>query len=159
MSWLAKAVALIAPWEGCEKRRGNLVYPYLDTLAKPPVATRGYGRTYGITMQSAPITVDEAKRELAHGAANYGAQCIALAPALADPKHSGAAAAVTSWAWNCGVGAFRVSRLRRAINEGRWADAAEHIRTPRTAGGVELRGLVRRRDAERAMLLSDSLSS
>ena len=65
-------------------------------------------------------------------------------------------AAVTSWAWNCGTGAFKVSRLRRAINEGRWADAAELIRKPNTAGGVVLRGLTRRREAERALFLLGS---
>lgn len=54
---------------------------------------------------------------------------------------------------NCGTGAFKVSRLRRAINEGRWDDAAELLRKPNTAGGVVYRGLDRRRQAERALFL------
>ena len=151
MAWLDLALALIKPWEGCHKRLHGLIYPYLDKLAKPAVATRGYGRTYGITMDSPPITQQQADDELAVGASQYGRKCAALAPVLLTKPEC--MAAVTSWAWNCGTGAFKVSRLRRAINEGRWADAAELIRKPNTAGGVVYRGLTRRREAERAMFL------
>lgn len=147
--WLDLAIPLVAAFEGCEKRRGDMVYPYLDRLAKPAVWTRGYGRTYGITEGSPPISRQEAKEELATGLAAYAAKCVAMAPGLTH--RPAAMAAVASWAWNCGVGAFRVSRLRRAINEGRWADAAELIKKPATAGGVVLRGLERRRNAEAAL--------
>jgi GH24 family phage-related lysozyme (muramidase) len=60
---------------------------------------------------------------------------------------------VASWAWNCGIGAFQRSRLRSAINQDRWIEAGQFMRTPRTAGGVEVRGLARRRDAEVALFL------
>lgn len=149
MNWKDIAIPLVAHFEGCEKRIGALIHPYLDKLAKPNVWTRGYGRTYGITAESPGITAAEAKRELGAGLDDYARRCVALAPALASNPH--ALAAVASWAWNCGVGAFKVSRLRKAINEGRWGDAAELIKRPRTAGGVELRGLARRRDAEAAV--------
>lgn len=153
MDMLDTAVAIVAPFEGCEKRgRDGLIRPYLDELAKPAVWTRGYGRTYGITETSPGITKLEAMAELREGLRSYALQCLKLAPGLRDRPQCWAA--VASWAWNCGVGAFRVSRLRRAINEGRWDDAAELIRKPRTAGGVELRGLVRRRDAESALFQS-----
>jgi len=62
-------------------------------------------------------------------------------------------AAVANWAWNCGTGAFKESRLRRAVNESRWEDASALIRKPNTAGGVVYRGLVRRREFERALFL------
>ncbi len=149
MNWADIAVPLVAHFEGCEKRIGALIHPYLDKLAKPAVWTRGYGRTYGITETSPGITKDEAKVELGAGLSSYACQCLKLAPALAQRPEC--LAAVASWAWNCGVGAFRHSRMRKAINEGRWADAAELIKRPRTAGGVELRGLARRRDAEAAI--------
>lgn len=151
MTWQALAAQLVAPFEGCHKVIAGLVYPYLDKLAKPPVATRGYGRTYGITMDSGPITKQQAVDELAVGLTSYGMRCAGYAPTLlARPE---CMAAVTSWAWNCGTGAFKVSRLRRAIVEERWVDAAELIRKPDTAGGVVYRGLVRRREAERALFL------
>lgn len=149
MNWRDLAVPLVAHFEGCEKRKGALVYPYLDKLAKPAVWTRGFGRTYGITETSPPVTVQEAKQELSEGLAVYLNKCVALAPPLATKPEC--MAAVASWAWNCGTGAFQRSRLRTAIREGRWADAAELIKRPRTAGGVELRGLARRRDAESAL--------
>lgn len=151
MNWQAVAVKLISPFEGCEKRLRGMIVPYLDRLAKPPVWTRGYGRTWGITAASPAITSAEALVELQVGVDAYGMKCAALAPALlAKPE---CLAAVTSWAWNCGVGAFKVSRLRRAINEGRWQDAAEYIRKPNTAGGVVYRGLTRRREAERVLFI------
>jgi lysozyme len=151
MNWVALAMPLVMPWEGCEKRVGGKVVPYLDKLAKPPLWTRGYGRTYGIGADSPAITPAQAKQELAQGLAAYGGKCTALAPVLLTKPEC--MAAVTSWAWNCGVGAFKVSRLRRAINERRWSDAAELMRKPNTAGGVVLRGLTRRREAERALFL------
>lgn len=154
MSWLELCTSLVAAFEGCEKRAGRLIRPYLDRLAKPPVWTRGYGRTFGISGDSPPITLDEAKAELRAGLSVYGRRCATLAPALLERPEC--LAAVTSWAWNCGTGAFKVSRLRRAINEGRWDDAAELLRKPNTAGGVVYRGLDRRRQAERAMFISGS---
>lgn len=150
-SWLALAVPLVAFFEGCEKRVAGLVRPYLDKLAKPPVWTRGYGRTYGIAADSPAITMDESRAELAVGLSRYGMRCAALAPALLDRPDC--LAAVSAWTWNCGTGAFKASRLRRAINDGRWLDAAALMRKPDTAGGVVYKGLVRRREAERARFL------
>lgn len=149
--WRTLCTPLVAAFEGCEKRMRGLIYPYLDRLAKPPVWTRGFGRTYGIQGDSPPITMQQAKDELQVGLTAYGAKCSAYAPVLMTKPEC--MAAVTSWAWNCGTGAFKVSRLRCAINEGRWADAAKLIRRPNTAGGVALKGLTRRRESERALFL------
>ena len=146
MEWLGYSVPVTAAFEGCAKKVGGAVVPYLDRLAKPNVWTRGYGRTYGITESSTPITVDEAKKELGNGLEQYGLACARLAPALVNRPMC--LAAVASRAWNCGIGAFKVSRLRRAINEGRWEDATELMLKPDTAGGVVYRGLQRRRMAE-----------
>jgi len=149
--WLDFALPLVIYFEGCEKRRGGMVYPYLDRLASPPVWTRGYGRTYGICEDSPGITGEEAKKELREGLVSYSCAMLKLAAPIATKPQSHAA--VVSWCWNCGIGAFRVSRLRRAINEGNWEKAAVLIARPRTAGGVELKGLVRRRDAEAALFI------
>lgn len=151
-AWVDLAVKLIAPFEGCERRRKDgLIYPYLDTLAKPPVWTRGYGRTYGIDENSPAITKQEALQELKDGVAMYGKKVLKYSPVLI--KYPECFAAVVSWCWNCGTGLYSKSRLRRAINEGRWEDASELIRKPNTAGGIVYRGLTRRREAERALFL------
>lgn len=147
------ALPTTAQFEGCEKRLHGLVYPYLDKLAKPPRPTRGYGRTYGITMESPPITVDGAKDELRQGLEAYARDVLKLAPVLAMYPHR--LGAVVDWAWNCGIGAFRVSRLRRAILEQRWEDAALLILKPDTAGGVVYRGLQRRRAVNAALFRAE----
>lgn len=151
MSWLAYCLAIVKPFEGCARRIGGLIYPYLDKLAKPPVWTRGYGRTYGIAEDSQPIDPETAEQELATGLQAYAAKVLAVAPNLAERPQM--LAACTSWAWNCGTGAFRVSRLRRAIVDERWEDALQYIRKPDTAGGVVYRGLQRRRAAEAALFV------
>lgn len=143
MEWLDAATPLVARYEGCK------LSPYLDKLAKPPVWTRGYGRTYGITQDSPAITPDEAERELKAGLNQYGLACVRAAPALLDRPLC--LAAVASRAWNCGVGSFKASRLRRAINDDRWDDAVDLMLKPDTAGGVVYRGLQRRRSAEATM--------
>jgi lysozyme len=153
MTWAKLAVALIAPYEGCHDLRGGLVYPYLDKLAKPNVWTIGYGITFGgICETTPPITKDQAMLAFEQGIKQYGLRCASLAPILL--QHPSKLAAVTSWAWNCGTGALKVSRLRRAINEQRWDDAASLILKPDTAGGVVYRGLQRRRAAEAALFRS-----
>ena len=58
----------------------------------------------------------------------YGLACARLAPGLV--RRPRCLAAVASRAWNCGIGAFKVSRLRKAINEDRWEDAAELMLKP-----------------------------
>lgn len=145
------ATPFVAGFEGCAKKGADgKIHPYYDKYGK--VWTCGYGRTYGITEDSPAITKEEALRELRTGLSKYGKRCLLLALLLQDK--AACLAAVTSWAWNCGVGAFKVSRLRIAINEERWEDAIEFIKTPRTAGGVVLAGLARRREAESALLKS-----
>lgn len=68
--------------EGAEKRRvvsvsvdgvhfvcrheGFASCPYLDRIAKPPIWTRGYGETEGITGSSRCVTEREARRDLHH---------------------------------------------------------------------------------------------
>lgn len=149
-NWVGVAVKLVAPFEGFERvMPDGLIYPYLDKLAKPNVWTRGAGRTYGIAMDSPAITKQEAHDELVEGVRAYGMRCAALAPVLL--QHPNKLAAITSWAWNCGTGAFKVSRLRKAILREDWATATQLILKPDTAGGVVYRGLVRRRAAEAAL--------
>lgn len=151
--WYELATALVAPFEGChDVRSDGLVYPYLDKLAKPHVYTLGYGVCYGISENSPPITKEQALLDLQAGVRTYGLRCAALSPVLL--QHPKKLAAVTSWAWNCGVGAYKVSRLRKAIDREDWVAAGELILKPQTAGGVVYRGLVRRREAEASLFRS-----
>lgn len=75
-----------------------------------------------------------------------------LAPSLA--ARQGAFDACVSFAFNAGVGNFQRSSMRMAINRGDWEEAAEGFMKWTKGGGKVLPGLVRRRQAERALFLS-----
>jgi lysozyme len=60
-------------------------------------------------------------------------------------------AALISFVFNLGCGAFRGSMLLKLLNHGDYAAAAQQFSRWTKAGGHELAGLVRRRDAERRL--------
>ena len=61
--------------------------------------------------------------------------------------------AIGSLAYNIGTGNLQRSTLRIKINRGQYLDAADEFPKWRKAGGKVLRGLVRRRAAERALFV------
>jgi lysozyme len=60
--------------------------------------------------------------------------------------------ALVDFAYNCGVGNLRASTLRKRVNAGRWDDVPAEFRKWNRGGSKVLRGLVRRREAEIALL-------
>lgn len=62
--------------------------------------------------------------------------------------------ALVSFTYNLGGGALRKSTLRRILNQGDYQGAAEEFLRWVKAGGKTLKGLVRRRAAERELFLS-----
>lgn len=72
-----------------------------------------------------------------------------LAPGLAGRQ--GAFDACVSFAFNAGLGNFQRSTIRMKINRGDWEGAAEAFMSWTKGGGKELPGLVKRRQAERAL--------
>jgi len=75
-----------------------------------------------------------------------------LCPAAADNQcHLDA---ITSLAFNIGLGNLQSSTLRMKYNREDYAGAADEFLKWRKANGVVLRGLERRREAERALFLS-----
>lgn len=63
-------------------------------------------------------------------------------------------AALTSFAYNVGIGNLKASTLLRKLNNSDIQGAADEFPKWRRANGVILNGLVRRRAAERALFLS-----
>ena len=59
--------------------------------------------------------------------------------------------ALVSFTYNVGSGNLKASTLRQKLNRGDYAGAADEFPKWRRAGGKILRGLVRRRAAERAL--------
>lgn len=76
-----------------------------------------------------------------------------LAPGVAGRQ--GAFDACVSFAFNAGLGNFQRSGIRQKILREDWEGAAEAFKEWTKGGGKVLPGLVKRRDAEKALFLSD----
>jgi lysozyme len=62
--------------------------------------------------------------------------------------------ALCSFTYNLGGGTLEHSTLLKLVNEGKYAEAAEQFPLWDHAGGVVSAGVLRRREAERAMFMS-----
>lgn len=143
------AAALCRPFEGLRLK------PYICPAGYPTI---GYGTVYKpdgtkVTMDHPEITKEIADQwllsELQH---NYLAGVLKASPGLiAHPKVLGA---MTDFAYNLGVARYRSSTLRRKVDEKDWSAAAEQLMLWTRGGGKILPGLVRRRQAERALLVA-----
>jgi len=148
---------LLVPWEGTGPRTpsgGFAAYPDPGTGGAP--WTIAWGLTYhpdGKPVQPGETwTYDYALQAKAQVLDSFVLGVLQLCPGLVH-EHPNRLAAVTSFAYNCGLRNLQISTLRRKINECEWHDAArEFLRWNKAAGRV-LRGLTRRRQAESELFL------
>jgi lysozyme len=63
-------------------------------------------------------------------------------------------AALISFIFNCGSGAFQASAMRQKLERGEYLLAAEEFPRWVYAGGVKLAGLIKRREVERKIFLA-----
>jgi lysozyme len=141
-----KAADLAAQFEGFSSA------PYLDTVAKPPRWTIGYGSVWlngdsadAVTASTPPIDEPTARQWMANEL-RFTAEFLAgrvEVPLTEDEK-----AALESLIYNIGSGNFRSSTLLTLLNEGQYEQAAAQIDLWDHAGGVVVAGLLRRRQAE-----------
>jgi lysozyme len=136
-----RGVRFIAEFEG--------YYPnwYRDPVG---VWTLGYGHTSERlpTWARPPLSRATALRLLRHDLRDY-VRCL-----LASAKvrlAQGQFDALVSFTYNVGCGALRASTLLRRLNAGAYSSAAREFARWTKAGGRDLPGLVRRRQAEAAM--------
>lgn len=120
------------------------------------VWTIGYGTTAAAGLGIAPkdgmvITEAEAEGYLVKGLEKFGAS---IRPKITAPINENEYGAFLSLAYNIGPGAFAKSSALRKFNAGDKAGAADAILMWNKAGGKVLKGLVRRREAERALFLT-----
>jgi len=115
------------------------------------VPTIGFGATLGITMESAPITLAEGEALLKRDLVRFERAVHRLCPV---PLTQGQYDALVSFSFNLGSGALQSSTLRRKINREVYIAAADEFPRWVFAGGRRLAGLIRRREAERALFLS-----
>jgi lysozyme len=120
------------------------------------VWTIGYGTTAAANVGINPgpdMTIDKTQAEVyLHAALNNFADQIA--PSITAPINENEFGAFVSLAYNIGPGAFKKSSALRHFNAGDKAKAAAAILLWNKAGGKVLKGLTRRREAERKLFLT-----
>lgn len=138
--WLALAVISVGTFEGLRTAA------YRDPVGIPTIC---FGETKGVKMGQTK-TVDECKDLLADRLLEFskGVESCVTAPMSESRK-----AALVSFAYNVGTGAFCRSTLVKRINAGD-PDACDELRKWTTAKGITLPGLVKRREEERKMCLA-----
>ena len=143
---------LIKPFEGLAKLLPNgTVTSYPDPGTRGHPWTIGWGAT-GPDVQPGTIwTMQQCEDALDHHINYFYVGLCKLSPTLpnASPRRI---AAVTSWAYNCGLGNYRVSTFKKRIDAGDWDGAAEQCLLWNKAAGRVLPGLTRRRAAEAALM-------
>lgn len=139
--------------ELCRRFEGFRAKPYLCPAGIPTI---GYGSTYysdGRKVQLIDRPIDEpAARallmsELEH---TYAPGVRRLCPGLEADE--GKFNAIVDFVYNLGVGRLQTSTLRRKINAQDWEGAKEQLMLWTRGGGKVLPGLVKRRQAECALI-------
>lgn len=140
------AAELSRRFEGCYLK------PYLCPAGVPTI---GYGATYyqdgsRVTLADPPITRTQAETLLLWMLRTvYAPQVRRLCPNVSSVPRQ---AALIDFTFNLGASALKNSTLRRRINAERWDDVPTELRKWVRGGGRILNGLVRRREAEIALL-------
>lgn len=134
---LELALRLIRAFEGCRLKA------YRDMVG---IWTICFGSTKGVGPGMVK-TQTQCDLLLASEAGGFMLRVLQLCPELAPYPHR--LAAVTSFAYNLGLGAFAASTLRRKCRAKQWRAAGAEFAKWKFAGGREVRGLVIRRALER----------
>jgi lysozyme len=148
MDALAITLALIRRFEGL------YLSPYLCPAGVPTI---GYGATFyedgtRVSLHDAAITRARAEALLLwHVQAVFLPAVLKLCPSLVH-ETPGRIAAILDFTFNLGSGNLKASTLRKRVNAGDWDSVPTELRKWVRAGGLVLRGLTLRREAEVAQL-------
>jgi lysozyme len=157
---LSIAEELCRRFEGLHRvGKDGLIHPYICPAGYP---TQGYGTVWRpdgrkVTMQDPPITREVAEQWLKIELVNTYAprvirHCPGLLPLALLENDWSKFCAIVDFSYNLGVGRLQTSTLRRKINELDWEGAEKELLRWTRGGGKILPGLVRRRQAEVALL-------
>ena len=130
---------------------------YQDQIKLPMVRKEGYT---GLIRSKYPLrqednrqwSKDELVKIFKDDLVSFESGVLRLAPNLAG--NQGPFDACVAFSFNVGLGNFQRSTIRQKINRGEWEEAAQAFMQWTKAGGQVLKGLVRRRSAERDLFLS-----
>lgn len=143
---------LIKPFEGYAKLTitgGCQSYPDPGTKGSP--WTIGWGSTGPNIGSNTVWTKAEAQAALDNHLLYFTTALLKLSPSLIKASDRRLAALI-SFVYNCGLGNYRISTLKKRVDAGDWESAATEILKWNKASGRVLPGLTKRRTAE-AMLL------
>jgi len=140
------AIDIIVAFEGFSAK------PYLCPAGIPTI---GYGSTQyrngkKITLKDPAVTKMQAMDILLHEAQKFANAVDAM---VHSPMTDNQFSALISFAYNLGSGRLRASTLLRKINRGDYFGAANEFDKWVFAGRKKLKGLVRRRSAEKWLFL------
>ena len=136
------AVTIIKEFEGCKLKAYK---------CPADVWTIGYGHTDGVK-EGDEITQQEADRLLAADVDLFTSGVQRLVTSDINRNQLGA---LVSFAFNLGLGNLRHSTLLKLVNAGDFVGAANQFPRWNKAGGKVLPGLVRRREAEKKLFLTE----
>jgi lysozyme len=139
--------------ELCKRFEGFRAKPYLCPAGIPTI---GYGSTYyadgkKVTLNDSLISQKDANdllmNELQH---TYLPGVVRNCPILATDERK--CNAIVDFCYNLGVGRLQTSTLKRKINAQDWDGAKEQLMLWTKGGGKVLPGLLKRRQAECALM-------
>lgn len=108
--------------------------------------TCGWGSTGPDITENTVWTQQQADERLEKDLTRFMTGVLKTSPILKGQDNR--LAAVTSFAYNCGIGAYQSSTMRKKIDAQDYSGAQAEFSRWTKAGGKELPGLVRRRKAE-----------
>lgn len=146
MDWQTLALESIKRFEGCQLR----AYPDPATGGDP--WTIGYGTTGPTIKNGLTWTQAQAEAALLEDVRELGRDVQACCKRSLEPYER---AALVSFAYNVGIGALRNSTLLRLLNAGETMKAADQFLRWNRAAGKVMRGLTKRRQAERQLFLGE----
>jgi lysozyme len=140
-------IDLIKSFEGLK------LEPYLDSVGVPTIGfgTILYDNGNKVTMNDAPISEERAHELLEWEISQKAASVDKMVSVEINENEFGA---LVSFAYNLGLGSLRASTLLKLLNAGQdKVSVADQFLRWNKAGGIEVAGLTRRRQAERALFL------
>lgn len=143
----------------CKRFEGVFLKPYICPAGVPTI---GIGSTFyedgkPVTMDDQPITMERALQLFLHTlnrtyAPGTVRQCPGLLALALTTGNWAPLNAIVDFSYNCGVGRLQTSTLRRKLNAQDWEGAREQLMLYVRGGGRVLPGLVKRRQAEVALM-------
>lgn len=151
--WLVLADKIVREFEGCARiRPDKLVEAYPDPATGGKPWTIGWGATGPDVKPGTVWTQAQCDARLLHDLnARFGPAVDKLCEGV--PTTPNQKAALVSFVYNLGEGRLEESTLLRKFRDGNVAGAGQEFLRWTMAGGKHLKGLVRRREAERALFL------